>query len=145
MSTDYMYQLTVIAPDQLRYDANQLVACKGIGESGPGDLQSFLPSDWSLGDIPLSFVCPAVTETVMTGISAAIFGDFICEAPDWDAEGEVDIDAAREVLNTALIVTEFNPESPCEWDGDRLLIVVTGDWRGVLDWAGAEPRQSFEA
>lgn len=142
MSTAYKHHLTVIAPIGLLAAANNLVACRGIGESGPGDLQSFLPSDWSVGDIPLSFVCTSVTDTVMDGISAALGGEFTCEAPEWDVDGLVDIEAAQDALDNAYIVTDFDPESPCEWDGERLLIVVSGDWRAVMQWAGAEETSS---
>jgi len=138
MNTVYTHQLTVVVPEQLRAAANSLEACRGIGESGPGDLQSFLPSEWMLGDIPLSFVCPSVTDTVIDGIGAALGGEFVCEAPEWDEEGVVDLDAAQDALDNAFIVTEFDPEMPCEWEGDRLLIVVSGDWRSVLGWLGAD-------
>jgi hypothetical protein len=139
VNTRYKHHITAVVSADLIDAANALAACEGIGESGPGDLQSFHSAGWHIDGNPISFICTPVTDTVINGLELALLGEFECRRPRWDKNQEVDLESAQALIDNAVIIMDYNPdEFVFEWDPERMLLVATMDWPGLLQLIGAE-------
>lgn len=121
MTTKYTNKLTVIVSQPDWDGANSLAAC--FGESGRSNLQTFKSTRLIRNGTEYALAETSVTDFVKRALAAYVAGFDILSKPSWDIEDEVDLELAETVLESALILTSFNPDTPPTYNGQAIIAV----------------------
>lgn len=125
--TQFPLRVTIVCPEALIPDANQLAMVYGYG---PADAQTFGAATWQDTAGNLYAVASTVARDTFPATASAA-----PVRPAWDADSMIDMAAAKAAWG-ALVV--YDPEAPVQADPARILAVIHDDAHEALALAGVE-------